>query len=87
MREKAKAVKLSYRDQRRLAELDVVMPCLHAEITAHEKTLEDPGFYARDPKGFAKIMTALDTARRTLAVSEEEWLDLEAKREALAAEA
>ena len=86
-REKPKAAKLSYRDQRRLEELDAVMPRLHTEIAKHEKTLEDPGFYARDPKGFDKIMTALDAARRTLAASEEEWLDLEAKREAFAAEA
>jgi ATP-binding cassette subfamily F protein uup len=82
-REKAKATKLSYRDQRRLEELDGLMPKLHAEITAHEKALEDAGFYARDPKGFDRTMKALDTARHTLAASEEEWLTLEEKREAL----
>jgi ATP-binding cassette subfamily F protein uup len=87
VREKPKAVKLSYRDQRRLEELDGLMPRLHAEIAKHEKTLEDSGFYARDPKGFDRTMTALDTARRTLASAEEEWLDLESKREALAADA
>ena len=87
VREKPKAVKLSYRDQRRLEELDGLMPRLHTEIAAHERTLEDAGFYARDPKGFDRTMTALDTARRTLAASEEEWLDLESKREALAADA
>ena len=88
LREKARAVKLSYRDQqRRLEELDVLMPHLHTEIAAHERALEDAGFYARDPKAFDRTMVELDTARRTLASAEEEWLDLESKREALAAEA
>jgi ATP-binding cassette subfamily F protein uup len=75
--------KLSYKDQRRLEELDGLMPKLHAEIAAHEKTLEDAGLYARDPKGFDKIMAALTAARARLAASEEEWLTLEEKREAL----
>ena len=78
------AVKLSYKDQRRLEELDSLMPRLQAEIAAGERALEDAGLYARDPKGFDRIMTALDTARRTLAAAEEEWLSLEEKREALA---
>ena len=78
-------VKLSYKDQRRLEELDGLMPRLTAEIAAQEKRLEDPGLYARDPKGFDQIMAALDKARATLAAAEEEWLALEEKKEALAA--
>ncbi len=86
-RAKAKAAKLSYRDQRRLEELDALMPKLQAEIRRHETALEDAGFYARDPAGFERTMKALDAARATLSASEDEWLTLEARREALAAEA
>ncbi len=77
--------KLSYKDQRRLEELDGLMPRLHAEIAALEKRLEDAGLYARDPKAFQATMTALDKTRATLAAAEEEWLALEEKKEALAA--
>jgi ATP-binding cassette subfamily F protein uup len=77
--------KLSYKDQRRLEELEALTPKLAAEIAAGEKRLEDPGLYARDPKGFDRIMAALTAARAKLAASEEEWLALEEKREALAA--
>ncbi len=77
--------KLTYKDQRRLEELEGLMPRLTAQIAADEKRLEDPGLYARDPKGFDKLMAALAAARKTLAASEEEWLALEEKKEALAA--
>jgi ATP-binding cassette subfamily F protein uup len=83
--ETKRSIKLTYRDQRRLEELDGLMPRLHGEIAAHEKTLEDSSLYARDPKGFERIMKALDTARATLAASEDEWLMLEEKREAASA--
>ena len=77
--------KLSYKDQRRLEELEALTPQLAAQIAADEARLEDPGLYARDPKGFDRIMAALTGARAKLAASEEEWLGLEEKREALAA--
>jgi ATP-binding cassette subfamily F protein uup len=77
--------KLSYKDQRRLEELDALMPRLTAEIAAHETKLADPDLYARDPKGFDRLMKAIDGARATLAAAEEEWLALEEKREALGA--
>jgi ATP-binding cassette subfamily F protein uup len=78
-------VKLSYKDQRRLEELDGLMPKLHDEIARHEATLADAGLYARDPAGFDRTMKALDAARAKLAASEEEWLALEEKREMLGA--
>ena len=37
-----------------------------------------------DPSGFAKLSAALEAARQELAASEEEWLELEERREALA---
>ncbi len=77
-------VKLSYKDQRRLEELDAAMPRLADEIVALEARLEDAGLYARDPKAFDAIMRRVTAARAELAASEETWLELEEKREALA---
>jgi ATP-binding cassette subfamily F protein uup len=81
--EAKKAPKLSFKDQHRLKELDGLMPKLHLEIVAHEQTLADPGLYGRDPKAFDRAMAAADKARKTLAAAEEEWLAIEARREAL----
>ncbi len=77
--------KLTYKDQRRLETLDALMPRLAGEIASLEKRLEDSGLYARDPKGFDALMASLDKARADLAAAEEEWLNLEEKKEALAA--
>jgi ATP-binding cassette subfamily F protein uup len=80
-----RANKLSYKDSRRLQELEGLIPRLEGEIRTHEQALEDPGLYTRDPKGFDRIMQALDAARSGLASAESEWLELEEKREALGA--
>ena len=76
--------KLSYKDQRRLEELDAAMPRLSAEMAALEVRLADPGLYARDPKAFDAAMTRLGAARAELEAAELEWLELEERREALA---
>jgi ATP-binding cassette subfamily F protein uup len=78
------ASKLSYKDQRRLATLEAAMPRLLEEIAALEARLADAGFYARDRPGFDASMRKLEAARAELASAEEEWLALEARREALA---
>lgn len=46
--------------------------------------MADPNLYTRDPAGFAKLNAALEAARQELSASEEEWLELEERREALA---
>jgi ATP-binding cassette subfamily F protein uup len=83
----APAAKLSYKDARRLEELDGLMPRLHQEIAGHERRLADPGLYGRDPDAFARASAALEGARNTLAAAEDEWLELEALREAVEARA
>ena len=79
------AVKLSYKDQRRLEVLEALMARLAADIATHEKRLEDSGLYARDPAAFDRLMAELSRARDELAAAEEEWLLLEEKKEALGA--
>jgi ATP-binding cassette subfamily F protein uup len=78
------ARKLSYKDERRLGELEAAIPRLEATIAALEAELADPGLYARDPDRVVAAGHALSTTRETLAAHEDEWLSLEALREALA---
>ena len=78
------AAKLSYKDQRRLETLEAAMPRLADAIAALEGRLADAGFYARDRAGFDAAMRKLEDARAELAATEEEWLTLEVRREALA---
>ena len=82
--EPPKPSKLSYKDQRRLQELDAAIAALPDRIAKLEADLADPNLYARDPAAFAKLSAALESARQELSASEEEWLELEERREALA---
>jgi len=76
--------KLSYKDQRRLEELDRLINTLPREIDRIEAELADAGLYARDPATFDRLMQAAERTRAQLGAAEEEWLALEAQREALA---
>ncbi|MFC3070961.1 ABC-F family ATP-binding cassette domain-containing protein [Phenylobacterium soli] len=81
----AAATKLSNKEQRRLAELDGLIHDLPGKIATLEKALADPELYSRDPAAFDRFSRALDVAQGQLAAAEEEWLELEARREALEA--
>lgn len=80
----AKPGKLSFKDTHRLKVLDALIAELPLEIAAHEARIADVNFYSRDPSGFASTMKALEGSRARLEAAEEEWLELEAKREAFA---
>jgi ATP-binding cassette subfamily F protein uup len=80
----APTTKLSFKDQRRLAELETLMPTLAQAIATQERLLADPDLYAKSPARFAAALAELDRLKTDLARSEEEWLTLEARREALA---
>ncbi len=77
------AAKLSYAQARRLAELPDAIARLEAEIARLTGYLADPDRYAREPKKFAQATKALSDRQAALAAAEEEWLELEAAREAL----
>jgi len=77
------ASKLSYKDARRLAELEGLVPQLTDRIRTLEERLHDPGLYAKDRVSFDRLTADLDKARTTLAEAEDEWLALEEKRESL----
>ncbi|MDZ4059865.1 MAG: ABC-F family ATP-binding cassette domain-containing protein [Brevundimonas sp.] len=76
--------KLTFKDAHRLKELEGLLASLPGDIARHDATLADPGLYARDRKAFDRATANADRARALLAAAEEEWLELEAKREALA---
>jgi ATP-binding cassette subfamily F protein uup len=77
------AAKLSFKEQRRLGELDALIHDLPQKIAALETGLSDPDLYARDPTAYDRYSRALDAARAQLAAAEEEWLVLEERREEL----
>ncbi|QYF88345.1 ABC-F family ATP-binding cassette domain-containing protein [Brevundimonas sp. PAMC22021] len=75
--------KLTYKDARRLEELERLIETLPADIARHDATLADPDLYSRDPKAFDRAMTAAAKARADLDAAEMEWLELEEKKAAL----
>jgi ATP-binding cassette subfamily F protein uup len=81
-----KATKLGYKDERRAAELDALLPKLHTEIAVLEANLASAGAFERDPKAFHATAARLEAARAEHMAGEGEWLEIELKREALAAE-
>ncbi len=74
--------RLGYKQLRRLEELPEAISKLEAEIAQVEELLADPELFARDPAKFHAATTALAERQATLAAAEEEWLELESRREA-----
>jgi len=79
------AVNLSSKDARELETLPARIDGLVDEIAALERRLADPGLYGRDRAAFDSATQRLEAARHELAGAEERWLELEEKRESLAA--
>ncbi len=77
------ASKLGFRQQRRWEELPEDMERARDRAGALERMLADPGFYERDPGGFARAAELLTAARSDIAALEEEWLELALLREEL----
>jgi ABC transport system ATP-binding/permease protein len=77
------AKKLTYKDERRLAEAEADIPKLEKEITKLETLMADAGLYARDPALFEKTSDTLVTLRVKLSQTEEDWLELSALKESL----
>jgi len=78
-----KPTKLSFKEARRLTELDGRIADLTAAIARHERRLADPNLYGRDPARFADASQALAAAKADLAAAEDAWLALEERRESL----
>ncbi|MFT8346188.1 ABC-F family ATP-binding cassette domain-containing protein [Gluconobacter oxydans] len=78
-----KPKKLSYNDKRALDLLPQKMAELEKKIQSYRDVLADPGLYGRDAAKFEKTTQLLEAAERDLTQSEEEWLELEMKKELL----
>lgn len=77
--------KLSFKDQHRLKEVEAALPRLEAEIADLEKQLGDPDLFSADPKKFEQLTGRLNKARADLEKAEEDWLEIEALKEEIAA--
>ena len=75
--------KLSFKEKHALETLPATMKTLESEIATLESKLADPNLFTRDPKAFEQAASRLTVARSDLAKAEEQWLELEMKREAL----
>ena len=80
---KAKAVKLSYKDQRDYDLLPGRIEELDAAIARDEAALADPGLYARDPGAFERLTRGIEAAQAEKNAAELRWLDLAEQVEAL----
>jgi len=73
--------KLSFKEQHALTTLPAKMDELRGKIGKLRALLDDAELYARDPAKFAKASTLLAECEADLARAEEDWLELEIKRE------
>lgn len=78
-----KAAKLSFKDSHRLKEAEAAIPRLNDEIKALEAKLADATLFTRAPDEFDATNARLEAARAELEKAEEEWLEIEAMKEAL----
>ncbi|MEH6663402.1 MAG: ABC-F family ATP-binding cassette domain-containing protein [Brevundimonas sp.] len=76
--------KLSYKDARRLEEIERLMAEAPAAIAAREAKLADPDLYTRDPAAFQRLTDELQALRDQVDAAETEWLELEEKKAELA---
>ncbi|MEO1720442.1 MAG: ATP-binding cassette domain-containing protein, partial [Pseudomonadota bacterium] len=77
--------KLSYKEKHALETLPSRMEELAARKSELETELADPALYQRNPDRFSAASDALDQTQQALDAAEEQWLELEMKREALEA--
>ena len=83
-REKTQAkTRLSFKERHLLSTLPATIDALRAKREKLQGLLHDPGLCARDPAKFAKAGEALATLDAELSRAEEDWLELEIKREAV----
>ncbi len=75
--------KLSFKEKHALETLPATMKKLEDEIGTLEGKLADPNLFSKDPKAFDSAASRLTAAREELAKAEEQWLELEMKREQL----
>jgi len=79
----AQKTKLSFKEQHALATLPKKMDELRDKRAKLQILLDDPELYTRDPVKFSRASEMLAGVEAELAATEEEWLELEIRRETL----
>jgi ABC transport system ATP-binding/permease protein len=77
------AKRMTFKDRHALETLPARIAALEAKMAKLSALLEDPDLYQRNPARFAETTAALEAARSELAAAEEQWLELEMRREEL----
>ena len=80
-----RAGKLSFKDKHALETLPKRMADLHETIEKQRARLADTDLYRRDPAAVDRAAADLHKAEAELAAAEDQWLELELKREAAGA--
>jgi ATP-binding cassette subfamily F protein uup len=75
--------KLTFEEQHALKSLPKRIATLEAEIVKLEASMADPKLFASDPAAFNRAAEAATKARAELTDAEEQWLEVEMKREEL----
>ena len=75
--------KLTFKESHALKTLPETIAKLEAEIAALSARVGDPSLYAKDPAAFNAASERLGEAQAKLASAEEQWLELELRREEL----
>jgi ATP-binding cassette subfamily F protein uup len=75
--------RLSFKEKHALETLPARMEALRRDMQKLRALLDDPGLYARDNARFTKASEAYAKAESELVMAEEEWLELEIRREEL----
>lgn len=73
--------KMTFKDKHALETLPAQMEELQTEIDTYQATLTDPDLFKSDPAKFDVTAKAMQAAETALAAAEEQWLELEMKRE------
>ena len=76
--------RMTFKDKHALETLPKTIAALQREADALQAKLADPNFYARDRAAFEQVTAALGELQRKIAAAEEQWLELEIRREELA---
>ncbi|MEO1657590.1 MAG: ATP-binding cassette domain-containing protein [Pseudomonadota bacterium] len=80
---KKSAGKLSFKDKHALETLPGEIDRLTQSIAEHEAALADADLFSRDPEAFDQAQKGLAADMAALETAEEQWLELEMKREEL----
>jgi ATP-binding cassette subfamily F protein uup len=74
--------KMSFKDTHALKTLPATIEALNRKITTLSEQLADGNLYRRDPTQFDKLTKSLSEATSKREAAEEQWLELEMRREA-----